>query len=43
MYATDGDGKAAQNMLTFKKKVNIPPHFKTTILGRTEYNGKSYS
>ena len=35
MYATDGDGKAAQNMLTFKKKkkVNIPPHFKSMILG----------
>lgn len=34
MYATDGDGKAAQNMLTLKKKkVNIPPHFKTMILG----------
>lgn len=25
MHATDGDGKAAQNMLTLKKKVNIPP------------------
>ena len=34
MYATDGDGKAAQNMLTFKKKkVNIPPHFKSMMLG----------
>ena len=42
MYATDGDGKAARNMLTYKKKVNIPTHFKTMILG-TAYNGKSYS